>query len=164
MTIGSDDDLRIDRQAFVAWDSAMISKVLNRVNMIRLALEFRLADLVNASPSPPPPPVSETNGHGANPAIADARTTPREILRRREVARMVGLDVSTLWRLTRAGRFPKPIKLGTRSVGYRASEIEAWLAQRTAERDGDVQAGWRGRQRQRPASHSEAGGGAGKLI
>jgi predicted DNA-binding transcriptional regulator AlpA len=38
------------------------------------------------------------------------------------------------WRLVKAGRFPKPIKIGKRSVWVEA-EIDKWIAERIAERD-----------------------------
>jgi len=52
------------------------------------------------------------------------------ILRRREVLRLTGLPSTTLWRRVRDGHFPEPIRLGgpnTRAVGWRRSDIEAWL-------------------------------------
>lgn len=33
----------------------------------------------------------------------------------------------TLWRWRRDGNFPKPVRLGARLIGFRASDIEAWL-------------------------------------
>lgn len=40
-----------------------------------------------------------------------------------------------LWRLRKAGKFPKPIKLGVQRIAYVEAEIDAWIAQRIAERD-----------------------------
>jgi hypothetical protein len=34
-----------------------------------------------------------------------------------------------------AGTFPRPIRIGPRRVGWLASEIDAWLADRIRERD-----------------------------
>ena len=61
---------------------------------------------------------------------------PLEILRRPEVSRRTGLGRSALCAAIQDGRFPKPVKLGPRAVGWVESEISAWIQQRTAERDG----------------------------
>ena len=59
----------------------------------------------------------------------DAESTDR-LLRLREVQAITGLSRSTIYRLTRAGFFPEPLKIGPRAVAWRASEIEEWLAAR----------------------------------
>lgn len=53
-----------------------------------------------------------------------------KILRRREVERHTQLSKATLYRLIRAGAFPRPIKLGERAVGWRREEIDQWIASR----------------------------------
>jgi prophage regulatory protein len=55
--------------------------------------------------------------------------TPR-ILRRKQVEQRIGLARSSLYALIAAGAFPKQIKLSTRAVGWRESEIDAWIASR----------------------------------
>ena len=67
------------------------------------------------------------------PVALDAKI---QIITRREVEAATGLSRSSLYRLSAAGLFPRPIKLGARAVGWRADEIAAWIEQRTAERDG----------------------------
>ncbi|WP_051243526.1 helix-turn-helix transcriptional regulator [Thalassobaculum salexigens] len=52
------------------------------------------------------------------------------ILRRPDVEALVGLSCSTLYAMMADGTFPKPIKLGRRAVGWRASDIEAWVSSR----------------------------------
>lgn len=42
---------------------------------------------------------------------------------------------SSLWRKSKAGSFPKPIKLGANKVGWIEGEIDAWLEARVQERD-----------------------------
>lgn len=37
-----------------------------------------------------------------------------------------------------AGTFPRPVRLGEHSVGWLRTEVEAWLAARIAERDGNA--------------------------
>jgi prophage regulatory protein len=52
------------------------------------------------------------------------------ILRKPAVIAMVGLSYTTLWRQYRAGRFPAPVRLSPGAVGWRESDITAWLASR----------------------------------
>jgi prophage regulatory protein len=58
--------------------------------------------------------------------------TPSRIVRFAEVARLVGLSRSTIWRLERQGLFPKRILLSARAVGWLEADIERWLASRQA--------------------------------
>ncbi|MGC9984731.1 MAG: AlpA family transcriptional regulator [Polyangia bacterium] len=55
------------------------------------------------------------------------------ILRRRQVEALTGWARSTIYQGMAEGRFPKPIHLGPRSVGWLASEIEGWVQARIAE-------------------------------
>jgi prophage regulatory protein len=41
-----------------------------------------------------------------------------------------------LWRLWKAGKFPRPVKLSVSRNAFRADEIHAWIDARIAERDG----------------------------
>lgn len=52
------------------------------------------------------------------------------ILRRPKVQQVVGLSRSTIYAKVAEGSFPPPIKLGKRAVGWRESDIDAWLASR----------------------------------
>ncbi|AIO36084.1 prophage CP4-57 regulatory family protein [Burkholderia cenocepacia] len=49
------------------------------------------------------------------------------ILRRKQVELTVGLSRSTIYQRIRDGTFPRPVSLGGRMVGWRASDIEAFL-------------------------------------
>lgn len=49
------------------------------------------------------------------------------ILREKDLRVMTGLSRSTLWRLEKANRFPKRVKLGKYSVGWRESEVKKWI-------------------------------------
>lgn len=51
------------------------------------------------------------------------------ILRRKQVEARTGLSRSTLYDLIKAGKFPPPIPLGCKSVGWVESEVNAWLAE-----------------------------------
>ena len=55
------------------------------------------------------------------------------VLRRRAVQTITGLSRSTIYARMGAGTFPRPIRLGARSVGWLAEEIEEWIAERIAE-------------------------------
>ncbi len=43
-----------------------------------------------------------------------------------EVAVRYGVSRPTIWRWTKNGNFPKPVKLGAGSTRWRASDLEAW--------------------------------------
>ena len=54
------------------------------------------------------------------------------------VAELVDLNPLHLMRMGKEGRFPKYIKFGDKknsSVRYIAAEVEAWIAERIAQRD-----------------------------
>ena len=55
--------------------------------------------------------------------------TPKEItmLRRKKVESITGLSRSTIYAKMADGTFPKPIKLGERSVAWLESEVQGWL-------------------------------------
>lgn len=61
------------------------------------------------------------------------------IYRRRDVEAVTGLKRSSIYERVTAGSFPKPIKLGARSVGWLASDVHAWVEARVAESRGQVQ-------------------------
>lgn len=53
-----------------------------------------------------------------------------KIYRRPAVQEMVGLSRSTLYAMIAQGRFPAPVKLSSRAVGWRQSDLTAWLEAR----------------------------------
>jgi predicted DNA-binding transcriptional regulator AlpA len=59
------------------------------------------------------------------------RRAPNAIMRRGEVERETGLSRSTIYQRIKAGTFPAPVHLGARSVGWRVSDIEAFLSSPT---------------------------------
>ncbi|MDE0357254.1 MAG: AlpA family transcriptional regulator [Gammaproteobacteria bacterium] len=63
-------------------------------------------------------------------------TPPVRVLRLPEVMARTGLSRSTIYRWRLAGRFPQPIPLGERCVGWIEAELDEWLRERTAERPG----------------------------
>ncbi|MDI1360863.1 AlpA family transcriptional regulator [Methylotenera sp.] len=50
--------------------------------------------------------------------------------RLKSVIGTVGLSRSTIYALMAAGKFPKSISLGERSVGWLESDIQAWIDSR----------------------------------
>lgn len=58
------------------------------------------------------------------------------LLRRRQVQERVNLSRSEIYRLMSLGRFPRSVPLGERVRAWDADEIEAWVRERIAARDG----------------------------
>jgi len=54
-------------------------------------------------------------------------TTEKSILRLPAVMAKTGYKRSTVYKSIKDGTFPEPIKLGPQSVGWLASEIDAWI-------------------------------------
>ncbi len=50
------------------------------------------------------------------------------LLRLPELIRLIGISRATIYRYVDSGRLPPPVKLSTRCVAWRASEITAWMA------------------------------------
>lgn len=67
---------------------------------------------------------------------AEAFTPERErrILRRPEVEAKTGFKRAHIYNLMQEGKFPKPIRLGIRAVGWDSFEIDQWIAERLQER------------------------------
>jgi prophage regulatory protein len=66
----------------------------------------------------------------ADTADTGGSSTSRRILRMREVRRRVSLAPATLWRNIAKKKFPSPVRLSGRAVGWYEHEIEEWLASR----------------------------------
>jgi prophage regulatory protein len=76
----------------------------------------RRADLL-----PPPPPTPK-------PDPSAGRITDERLLRLPELVRTIGVSRATIYRYIDSGRLPPPVKLSTRCIAWRASEITAWMA------------------------------------
>lgn len=60
-------------------------------------------------------------------------TTPAPaILRRPEVERRTGLGRSTIYERMARGEFPAAVSLGARAVGWRESDVNAWITGRAS--------------------------------
>lgn len=56
--------------------------------------------------------------------------TQTQYLRPKAVCELLSISKATLYRWTNKGHFPKPVKLGSRAVGYDMSEIQDFLNDR----------------------------------
>lgn len=63
----------------------------------------------------------------------DITKNGERIIRLKEVKTKSGKPRSTIYADIKLGKFPKQIKLGTRSVGWLESEIDAWIKERVIE-------------------------------
>jgi len=61
-----------------------------------------------------------------------------KILRCKDVEIKIGLKHTAIYTMMAEGIFPKPIKLGSQSVGWVESEIDSWLFEKIRERDMDT--------------------------
>ncbi|WP_092254354.1 AlpA family transcriptional regulator [Pseudomonas sp. NFACC13-1] len=56
------------------------------------------------------------------------------ILRLSDVEQKTGLKRSFLYSLMNQGKFPKSVRLGVRAVGWDATEVDQWIADRLSDR------------------------------
>lgn len=63
------------------------------------------------------------------PAIDPAQ---ERLMRRPEVLRVTGLSRSSMYRLIEKLDFPRPVALSAKTVGWPASQVNAWIAARVA--------------------------------
>ncbi|MBC2713983.1 MAG: AlpA family phage regulatory protein [Desulfobacteraceae bacterium] len=52
------------------------------------------------------------------------------ILRKPQIKKVTALSDPTIWRLEKAGKFPKRLQLGDNSVGWLEHEVLEWIASR----------------------------------
>jgi prophage regulatory protein len=62
-------------------------------------------------------------------------TAVQRIIRRGQLQAVTGYSVPHIYELISEGKFPRPVPLGRRAVGWLESEIAEWQAGRIAERD-----------------------------
>jgi prophage regulatory protein len=53
-----------------------------------------------------------------------------QFIRTRDVLQMLGVSRTTLWRMVRAGTFPRRVTISARASGHVLEEVEAWMAER----------------------------------
>lgn len=52
------------------------------------------------------------------------------LLRLPAVCALTGLSRATVYRLSRLGAFPHPVRIGLRAVAWPSDVLDAWIAQR----------------------------------
>ncbi len=65
--------------------------------------------------------------------MPESKMTPR-IIRKPELLNILGLSDPTVYRMEKAGCFPKRLRLGGNSCGWLQSEVDGWIAERAAAR------------------------------
>ncbi len=53
-----------------------------------------------------------------------------KLLTQKQVVDLVGLSRTTIWRLERAGQFPRRLQVSTKAVRWNQSEILDWINSR----------------------------------
>ena len=69
------------------------------------------------------------------PPVAVIGMDGRELLRLKDVCRIVGLSRSTIYGAMANRRFPRAVRIGVRAVRWRSSDVAAWLASKGPEND-----------------------------
>lgn len=59
-------------------------------------------------------------------AAPDTGSDASPFLRMRAVTRMTGLGRSTIYRLVAQDKFPSPVRLANRAIGWRRVDLERW--------------------------------------
>ena len=70
------------------------------------------------------------------PDLADLALLPR-----REVLKLTGRSASSIHELVRAGRFPQPLRDGTRCTRWQAGKVRAWLIEQAQTSELSAKAG-----------------------
>ena len=60
--------------------------------------------------------------------MSKASLPPVELLKKLEVARILGISVQTVVRMTESGRLPEPLRLSAKTIRWRRADIEVWIA------------------------------------
>jgi len=53
-----------------------------------------------------------------------------------EVCELIGLRRSAIYAAIARGEFPAPVRISKRASAWRHTDLEAWIAERAAEREG----------------------------
>ena len=63
----------------------------------------------------------------------EAAPNPTRLLRKPAGIARVALSDTTIWRLERAGKCPRSLRISPGAVAWRERDIEAWIAERAEE-------------------------------
>ena len=83
----------------------------------------------NTTAKPAPPPRAARTSPAAEPP-ARRDLSDSQLLNRRQVAQRLQIPASSMYAAISAGDFPRPIRVGSRSVRWFAREIDAWVESR----------------------------------
>ena len=72
---------------------------------------------------------------GADGAIVGGGREPDKIIRRHQLRAVSGYSIGHIYELIKQGRFPRPVPLGPRAVGWFARDVEQWQCDCKAQRD-----------------------------
>ena len=70
-----------------------------------------------------------------HPITTPTHQDPPRLLRMNEVMARTGKSRAGIYVAIREGRFPRPIRLGARSVAFLESEINTWIERLAAQRN-----------------------------
>ncbi|WP_342607750.1 AlpA family transcriptional regulator [Vibrio tritonius] len=62
-----------------------------------------------------------------------------KFMRLKEVMEMTAMSRSNVYKMMSEGRFPQSVPLGARAVAWVESEVQDWILERIAQRDGGVE-------------------------
>jgi prophage regulatory protein len=75
-----------------------------------------------------PPFDDDSADQSEAPAAPETELPPDDtMLRTKEVLRLISVSESSLKRMVLDGRFPKPMRLSPRRIGWKASDVRLWL-------------------------------------
>jgi prophage regulatory protein len=78
-------------------------------------------------PSPPGPPPPSEQWKARSPLASIGEGT--RIQRLPAVQRRTGLSRSSIYQQIKEGRFPAPVAIGDRAVGWLEAEVDTWIAE-----------------------------------
>lgn len=98
---------------------AYLTKTIERV--VRTAVQEELKDfkkeILNTI-------ATRTNTRNVTPESSQPEST---IIRPKELANMLSLSISTLYKINNEGKLPPKVKISSNAVGWLRSDIEEWL-------------------------------------
>ena len=56
-----------------------------------------------------------------------------EVIRPKELSKMLSISQPTLWRMEKRGELPKKVQISERTVGWLKSDIQDWLESKKIE-------------------------------
>jgi prophage regulatory protein len=65
---------------------------------------------------------------------ADTLSDSLKLIRQKDLLQAIPISQTTLYDEISKGRFPQPIKIGSRATAWFENEIDAWLADRVSQR------------------------------